>query len=153
MKKMRAVKQSFRLLLLLTCLPLGGVSALADGALTFTQISQLTDNPKQLQGQFQQSKYLSFLDTELESSGRFEYQQGQVIHWLTEQPIASELVLTPKAVINKQDGEEISRLNTEGNPIATMMSRIFFAVLTADWQPLATLFTLEGDTPADPNGH
>lgn len=112
--------------------------------LTYAELGQLTASPDYLEGRFTQEKYLAFLDANLQSSGVFIYQRGESIRWVTQSPIANELIITPAQIVTQEGGEEVSRLSADSNPVAKMMSTIFFAVLTSDWQELAKVFRLEG---------
>ncbi len=132
----------------------------AKAELTYEKLGQLTASPEYLEGRFTQEKYVAFLDTDLVSSGFFVYQRDKSIRWVTQSPIANELTITPEQIVTQEGGEEVSRLSAESNPVAKMMSVIFFAVLTSDWQELEKVFRLKGQatgavwritlTPIDP---
>lgn len=53
--------------------------------------------------------------------------------------------MTPDSIVNKQGSEEIIRLDGSSNPVVSVFSEIFFAVLTADWSKLSSYFRLSGD--------
>lgn len=127
------------MLLFLVCLPL-----FAQADISFTDLGKATKSPGQLQGVFNQEKYLAFLDVSLLSSGEFNYQRGESIRWVTQLPIDSELLMTPTQIINKQGDQELSRVSMDSNPAAKVVSDIFFAVLTADWEELSKTFSVQG---------
>jgi len=102
-------------------------------ALSFTDLASRTGSPQTLSGQFRQTKYLTLLDTSIESAGRFSYRRDDEIRWITQTPVADELVMTPQGI----DGAD--------NPVAALIGRIFFAVMSADWPVLEQHFTLSGE--------
>jgi hypothetical protein len=112
--------------------------------LSYELLSQLTDSPATLQGEFKQEKYIEAFDTTIISSGQFEYQRDAFIRWNTLAPIENELMMSPAGVINKQGDQELIRLQTDKNPAVKVLSDIFFAVLTAEWQELADYFYANG---------
>lgn len=111
-------------------------------AADFSQLNALTETPDMLRGQFVQSKYISALEAELESSGTFAYHRGTSIEWRTLMPIESMLTLTPKSIVASQGDDEFSRLESDGNPVVTIFSNIFFGVMTAEWERLAEYFSM-----------
>jgi len=120
-------------------------AATANAQVTFQQLENRTDSPTSLDGEFEQEKYLAALQTSLSSSGVFSYRRSESIHWNTLLPIENELVMTPESIVNKQGSEEIIRLDSDSSPVVSVLSEIFFAVLTADWSKLSTYFQLTGD--------
>ncbi|WP_203143245.1 outer membrane lipoprotein carrier protein LolA [Marinobacter mangrovi] len=129
-----------RLSILLAWLCLSGQAA----ALDFQAIGKVAATPERLSGEFHQIKYLSTLDTEIDSSGHFQYERNQQIRWLTEQPIQSETTITPDSLSMQQDGQEVMRLGGDSQPAVRILSHILFSVLTADWQALAQYFSIDG---------
>ncbi|OMH31683.1 outer membrane lipoprotein carrier protein LolA [Motiliproteus sp. MSK22-1] len=121
------------------------LSSASYAELTFKQLDNVSEAPEQLSGHFTQEKYLSALDTSLISTGLFYYHQGQMLQWKTLKPIQNELVMTPSAIINKQGDQELLRLDTNSNPIAGILSEIFFSALAAEWNNLAMYFELSGE--------
>lgn len=105
----------------------------------------LSDKPEQLQGRFTQEKYLSVVDAYLNSSGLFSYQRDAEILWETKEPVQSKVVLTPTAIVNRQGEREIVSLDSETNPMVGVLSEIFFAVFTADWNRLSGYFAVSGE--------
>lgn len=129
-------------ILLLSALLL--TSTFSYGELSFDELSKLSTAPEYLEGKFFQDKYLIELDAHLESSGRFNYQRGKSIQWETLEPIQNVLLMAPQSITNSQGGNEIVSLQAESNPAVTILSDIFFSVLTAEWEQLAAYFTLSG---------
>jgi hypothetical protein len=130
-----------RSLLLLTLLCW---STLSQAELTFEQLKDVTLTSDSLNGTFVQEKYLSSVDASLMSSGTFHYLRNQSIQWITLEPIQNELLMTPTSLVNKQGGEELMRLESTATPALTVISNLFFSVLTAEWQQLSDYFELSG---------
>jgi len=125
------------------------VSTVSYGDLSFDDLSKLSTAPEYLEGKFSQNKYLMELDANLESSGQFNYQRGKSIKWETIEPIQNILLMTPQSITNSQGENEIVSLQADSNPAVTILSDIFFSVLTAEWQQLAAYFTLSGTVEDD----
>jgi len=117
--------------------------------LDLDKLSKIAPPAQELSGSFVQQKYLADLDAQIISSGRFNYQHGQSIHWETLQPIQNVLLMTPHSISNSQNGREIMSLQADTNPVVELLSTIFFSVLTADWKNLAQHFELNGSLSAN----
>ena len=117
--------------------------------LTFAQLEQISTSPSSLDGRFSQEKYLAALDASLLSSGVFSYRRGESIRWETLEPIQNELFMTPTTIVNRQGEQELVRLEKDTNPAVTVLSEIFFSVLTAEWAKLAVYFDLSGQLDGD----
>ena len=124
---------------------LGYFPLLASAEVTFAQLAAVSSTPEHLSGRFVQTRYLSALDTDLVSEGEFNYQRDGVIRWQIRQPIESELLMTPRTIINRQDGLELLRLDSDQSPVVALLSNIFFSVMTAEWEVLKDYFILTGD--------
>jgi hypothetical protein len=120
------------------------IPTLAYADISFTELSQLSTASAHLQGQFNQDKYLTDLEAHLHSSGEFEYQRGESIRWETLTPIANVLIMTPSSIRNHQGSHEILHLEADSNPAVTILSDIFFSVLTAEWTQLERYFDVSG---------
>jgi hypothetical protein len=117
----------------------------ANAGITFTQLAQVSTTPEKLEGRFNQEKYLAVLDAALISTGVFSYQRGKSIRWETLEPIHNELVMTPATITSKSDDGELLRLDRGSNPTAAALGKIFFSVLTAEWEVLSDYFELSGE--------
>ncbi len=124
-------------------------STLSYGELSYDELSKLSTAPEYLEGKFSQDKYLIELDAHLESSGQFNYRRGKSIQWETLEPIQNILLMTPQSITNSQGENEIVSLQADSNPAVTILSDIFFSVLTAEWKQLAAYFTLSGTVKDD----
>ena len=110
--------------------------------ISYEQLAQFSLTPEILEGSFNQEKYIATLDATLISTGVFTYQRDKSIRWEILEPIHSELLMTPSAINSKADNRELMRLDANSNPVAQVISEIFFAVLTADWEKLSPYFEL-----------
>lgn len=116
----------------------------AQAELSYELLAKLTDSPKTLTGDFTQEKHLSQFDATISSQGTFSYKRGAYIRWITEKPIKNELTMTTKDIISRQGDNEMLRIDTDKNPAAQIMNRIFFAVMTAEWHTLSGYFSATG---------
>ncbi|WP_297811440.1 outer membrane lipoprotein carrier protein LolA [uncultured Methylophaga sp.] len=119
-------------------------SIAVNAELSYDLLDKLTDSPHTLQGDFRQEKTLGEIDAVIVSEGQFDYQRDEHIRWVTEKPIADELVMTPDLIISRQDGENALTIEADTNPTVKVMSTIFFAVMTADWYSLSDYFFANG---------
>lgn len=117
--------------------------------LSYELLTQLTESPDQLQGEFKQEKYLAEFDTTLVSSGIFNYQRNKFIRWQTLMPIENELLMKPNSIRSSQDGDDLISLKADKDPATKILTEIFFAVLTADWYALSDYFFANGDYQND----
>lgn len=113
--------------------------------LSYDLLAKLTDSPASLHGRFEQQKQIVEFDTTLVSNGRFEYERNQFIHWITEAPVENELTMTPDDIVSRQGNNELLHIKTDKNPSVQILSKIFFAVLTAQWHDLAEFFYANGE--------
>ncbi|SEF60259.1 LolA family protein [Marinobacterium lutimaris] len=124
----------FLLICLLLCLPS------LSHALDFEELGEYAESPETLKGEFTQTRFLKSLDASITSTGTFSYEKGGEIRWTTLEPLASELILTPEG-IHSDDGS----LPEDKTPVMKMISDIFFALLSADWEALEQHFRIEGE--------
>ena len=134
-----------KLLMFLVCLLFTGLSvANTTAPLSYEVLAQQTLSPDKLEGEFSQVKYLAVLQAGISSSGHFSYQRDQEILWITDEPVINELIITPGALVSRQDNQEVMRLDMQENPAGAILGDILFAVLTADWSSLEDYFQLSG---------
>ena len=136
----RSLLLMFSALLAVTLL----TAAPAWAQISFEQLEQHSTTPLTLTGQFKQTKFLSAFEIELPSRGQFSYKKNQSIIWQTIEPVENELLLTPDSIVNRQGGQELMRLDAQSSPSIAVLSKIFFSVMTADWQRLSDYFSLSG---------
>lgn len=108
------------------------------------QLNQLTLSPEKLSGQFTQQKYLADFDMQLASSGEFNYIKNQSVNWHTLAPIENKIIMTPHSITSVQGDKQVMHLQADSNPVVSVLSDIFFSVLTSQWQQLEVYFTLSG---------
>ena len=113
--------------------------------ISFTELAQLTLTPERHQGKFIQEKYLQVVDASLQSSGEFDFERGKSIRWEIQEPIRSELTMTPDGISGGTSDETLLRLEASANPAVAALGEIFFAVLTSDWASLQNRVELSGN--------
>ena len=94
-----------------------------------------------LRGRYTQARRLAEIPRPLLASGRFVFVRDTGIAWLTEQPFASELVITRDA-ITQRDGASVTRLSAQQQPGVRAVAAVFFAVFALDFKALEGLFDL-----------
>lgn len=109
------------------------------------KLKAVTTTPEKLTGTFTQTKFLAQLDTSIKSTGAFNYIRDTKIVWHTLTPIDSTLELTPKTMLNYQDGVQVNKLDSNTSPIVAVFSDIFFGVMTAQWQVLEEYFSVNAE--------
>lgn len=112
--------------------------------ISFNLLAQITGTPERHRGSFEQEKYLAAVDASLRSSGVFDFERGKSIRWEILEPIESELLLTPEGISGRAGDEALLELDAAANPAVAALGEIFFAVLTSDWNTLATRVELSG---------
>ena len=118
------------------------LSANCFAAVSFDQLKQITTTTGDLRGNFTQDKYLNALDATLTSTGTFSYQRKVSVRWQTLEPIESEFLMTPTEMVSRQDDQELFRMKSGDNPVVAILNKIFFSVLTAEWENLAQYFQI-----------
>lgn len=113
---------------------------------SFNQLKEITTISGDLTGSFTQDKYLHALDATLTSTGRFSYRRKVSVRWETLKPIQSEFLMTPNEVVSRQGEQELFRMNAGDNPVISILNKIFFSVLTAEWENLAQYFQIADAT-------
>lgn len=129
---------------LLVSLLIFTLSYSAKAELSYELLDKLTESPASLTGNFRQEKKLAEFDVAITSEGHFEYKRDQYIRWVTEKPVINELVMTPDDIVSRQGSDETLRIDTNKNPTVKVMSKIFFAVMTAEWYELSEYFFANG---------
>lgn len=112
----------------------------ASAAITLEDLAKYTGSPEKLSGDFKQDKYIHSFETHVLSSGHFKYLRDQSIHWNTVKPVANQMVMTPDTMASKQGEHELVTIAVEANHLAKVLNKVFFAVLTAEWQTLEHFF-------------
>ena len=96
-----------------------------------------------ISGHFEQRKHLPELPFPLLSTGTFSFSEPAGLRWLTQTPIASELLIDRQKMVQIQDGQEVMTLSMNENPALAAVSQILFAVLSQDWKTLSQHFAIQ----------
>ena len=103
-----------------------------------------------LEGKFEQSKYIADLDTTLDSSGLFSFVPDKGLRWSILKPVSTNLRITPNEIVERQDGEEVMRMNVDEQPMTRAISDVFFAIFGGDWDALEKRFTIRSMQETSP---
>ena len=106
------------------------------------------DGPTSLQpgqhltARFDHERRIAGFDVPLRSTGRILLTAGGELIWRTEQPFASELLVTPGGIVQIVDGRTAMRLPAGA---AGQVSDLLVRILTGDWSTLGFRQTREAD--------
>lgn len=121
-------------LLLLAAAPLPAASELDEVAARIAQ-------PQVLRGRFEQDKQVAGFRKPLHSSGRFVLARARGVLWLTEQPFASQLVLTG-ARLSVESGGSTRSIDAADEPALAAIHAVLFDLLAGDIAKLHANFTI-----------
>lgn len=99
---------------------------------------------EELQGTFRQTRHIAVLAIPLHSTGTFHYQREQGIVWRTEDPIRSEIRITPNQGVVAIDELGGSR----ALPASDVVAGIFLSLFAGELDQLREYFAVEA-VPAD----
>lgn len=128
----------------LSVLLLVGVSINAGASAPLAAINARLVKSHLLCGDFKQVKQLVGIKKPLASSGRFCVDANQTIIWLTEQPFATTLCVTPDFIIQSHAGQVLNTLAADQEPAVRMINRVLFSLLAGDLSQLDKLFLMQG---------
>lgn len=114
-----------------------------------SQLSVLSVSPNTLFGDFRQSKLLSDFGISVKSEGRFEFLNGEKIHWITIKPIENKISISATQIVSQQNDQAVMQLNADENPVVAILSEVFLSVLTAQWHQLDKYFDIQGRVVGD----
>jgi hypothetical protein len=120
------------------------------------QLRQLTGSvahslevAKAIRGKFTQSRRLAGLAKPLQSSGTFLFARSAGIEWHTLSPFDSQFLLTDAGITQHDEGGATLRIDTADQPALAVVSRVFFALFSLDYDALSRDFTIAGYRKAD----
>jgi hypothetical protein len=140
------------LLVLLSCSPVASArDAVFERRATPQQLLQLATNATSalrsaqvVRGQFLQRRHIAELPRPLQSKGEFLFARGLGIEWRTTMPFASQLVITPKGLVQSDDSGATRTLDASKEPAIRVVAEIFFAVFALDLRALEKDFVTFG---------
>lgn len=106
------------------------------------------DAARSVRGAYRQTKQLAELPRPLVSEGDFLFARDLGIAWRTRTPFASELLITPDALVQRSGGAE-QRVDAREQPAVRTIASVFFAVFSLDFEALSGLFELYGEQATD----
>ncbi len=121
--------------------PVGDVEALA----TLTgAASRSLRTARAIRGEFAQRRHLAGLTKPLESSGSFLFARDAGIEWHTQVPFDSQFLLTDSGITQRDEGGETLRIDASDQPALSVVSRVFFALFSLDFDALSHDFEMRG---------
>ena len=97
-----------------------------------------------IRGRFVQQRHLAGLVKPLESSGTFLFAREAGIEWHTLVPFDSQFLLTDAGITQRDEGGESLRIEATEQPALTVVSRVFFALFSLDFDALSHDFDMRG---------
>lgn len=139
---------------MLACLVLLGAIATSHSqaqSLSQADLARILTPTDELQGQFEQDKYLTILPRPLHSSGQFHYQRQQGLEWIIEQPIASKVMISEHGISQTQGGEVVWQSDANSAQTATV-ANLLAAIFAGDLATLQATFAITGTQVSETNG-
>jgi hypothetical protein len=100
----------------------------------------------------QRYRILHELPQPLQSSGEFLVARGAGVDWHTLKPFDSEVLMTPKALIQRGPDGKPQRVNASQQPGLAAVSQVFDALFALDIDTLSQSFRLFGEKDASSTG-
>lgn len=113
----------------------------ANNAALLVQLSARSKAIQSLQGHFVQQKHIAVLPVPLNSTGKFEFEQGKGVDWETLTPVRNAVHLTPTGISFEDDKGKAQ------NPAAQqagveVVAKIFMGVITGELDGLNNYFSV-----------
>lgn len=121
----------------------------ASGTALAQVAERLATTPAISRGQFEQSKKLAELETNLRSTGDFVLLVQQGLLWEVETPFASTLVIRSDGIRQLVDGQETLRIGADEQPGTQIVTAVLLAVFEGDVEKLDQQFLIDDSTIAD----
>lgn len=116
----------------LNCLATETINATTQTIDTTTKIFAQLKNNAQFSGDFQQVKTLKDMPFPILATGQFEFDAATGLQWNIQEPIASQLLITPMEMVQTENNTEVFRINSAEQPVAGLISKLFFAIFAGD---------------------
>ena len=110
-------------------------------------IGQQLDQALVLRGEFEQNKTIKGFKKPLLSRGSFVIARGKGVQWLTAQPFASTLVITPDRLVTINEAGGGQKMDAKQEPGLRAFNETLLGLLGGDVKLLATRFKTEGSAP------
>lgn len=119
------------------------IEAKSDAAL-LAQLGQRSKAIKSLQGRFVQQKTITVLPAPLNSTGRFQFEQGKGVVWELLTPVQNKVELTPKGISfgdeNQKGQGQTSAAQQAG---VEVVAKIFMGVIAGELDSLKDYFAVQ----------
>lgn len=96
-----------------------------------------------LRGRFVQHKHLAELNQPLVSRGRYVVDRDRGLLWQVEKPVKSTLVITPKALTERSQGQQTAHISAEQQPALGAVASILLAVFQGNTDQLSQYFDIQ----------
>jgi len=97
-----------------------------------------------LRGRFLHRKHLAEIPAPLEATGEFVFVRERGLYWHTLKPFDSVFVLTPTAMLQKDEGGKELKMDAATQPAVRAAAEIFMALFAVDLKALDKDFHLFG---------
>jgi hypothetical protein len=138
MKNMKNMKKLFFVFILLL------LSFTVYAEVPIAQIQAMLDKPKELCGNFDQTKLLVGINKPLKSNGTFCVNSQTGVVWKTLKPFPNTLKLTRTEIIQTQGDQVTLDLDSTKEPVVRMINTVLFSLLAGNFNDLDKLFILNG---------
>ena len=135
------MRHALALLCLLGCFSAAGNCAAPAGEV-LTEVTQRLSVATSLQGYFQQTKHLEFLQQPFISSGEFTIDRSAGLRWQVLEPLASLMVIDGSKVL--LDGKPV-----DDHGIGRLMGMIMFGLMEGKLDTVEEYFAITGDVSAN----
>jgi len=117
-------------------------AAKSDAAL-LAKLGQRSKAIKSTEGRFVQQKHIAVLPVPLNSTGRFQFEQGKGVIWEVLTPVQNKIELTLKGISfgsEQQKGQELSSAQQAG---VEVVAKIFMGVIAGELDSLNDYFVVQ----------
>jgi len=104
----------------------------AQTGVSIDQLLNLQAKGDEVSGEFLQKKFLTGLKNPIVSKGEFNYTVQEMLVWEVIHPFPSRLILTQSKIIQSNKGNVTFEIDARKQPVARVISNIFFGVLAGD---------------------
>lgn len=115
-----------------------GAAHPSESSALLAKLSSRSKLIQSLQGRFVQQKHISVLPVPLNSTGKFDFEQGKGVNWETLTPVHNAIRLTPKGIVFEDEKGKAS--NPAQQAGVEVVAKIFMGVITGELDSLNNYF-------------
>lgn len=121
------------------------LSVPAVAAAPLQEVAQRLADAPVIRGRFEQSRHLAGFSRPLVSRGDFVLMRERGLSWVTREPVASSLLVTPQRLVMRgADGRIQQQVQAESQPGMRAVSEALLAVLRGEFSGLSHRFEISG---------